>query len=70
MAECAILAGLPQAPSRYSPYRHYERAMKRQEYVLKRMVEEGFINLETGNPPWNFNSISASWPKPVWVSLA
>lgn len=43
LAECAILAGLPQAPSRYSPYRHYARAMKRQTYVLKRMVEEGFI---------------------------
>ncbi len=43
LAEAAILAGLPQAPSRYSPYRHYERAMKRQKYVLDRMVKEGFI---------------------------
>jgi len=43
LAESAILAGLPQAPSRYSPYRHYERAMKRQKYVLERMVKEGFI---------------------------
>ncbi|HEY5674185.1 MAG TPA: PBP1A family penicillin-binding protein [Malonomonas sp.] len=44
LAECAILAGLPQAPSRYSPYRHYQRAMERQKYVLKRMVEEGFVS--------------------------
>ena len=43
LAESAILAGLPQAPSRYSPYRNYERAMKRQKYVLERMVKEGFI---------------------------
>ena len=43
LAESAILAGLPQAPSRYSPYRHYERAMKRQKYVLGRMVKEGYI---------------------------
>ena len=43
LAESAILAGLPQAPSRYSPYRHYERAMARQKYVLGRMVEEGYI---------------------------
>ena len=43
LAESAILAGLPQAPSRYSPYRHYQRAMDRQKYVLGRMVEEGFI---------------------------
>ncbi|NOY13511.1 MAG: PBP1A family penicillin-binding protein [Deltaproteobacteria bacterium] len=46
LAECAILAGLPQAPSRYSPYRHYRRAMKRQKYVLGRMVKEGFITAE------------------------
>lgn len=43
LAESAILAGLPQAPSRYSPYRHYQRAMERQKYVLGRMVKEGFI---------------------------
>ncbi|MFO7766219.1 MAG: PBP1A family penicillin-binding protein [Pelovirga sp.] len=43
LAESAILAGLPQAPSRYSPYRYYQRAMDRQKYVLTRMMEEGFI---------------------------
>jgi penicillin-binding protein 1A len=43
MAECAILAGLPQAPSRYSPFRYPERAKQRQIYVLNRMVEEGYI---------------------------
>ena len=48
LAECALLAGLPQAPSRYSPFRHWERAKQRQIYVLTRMVEEGFIsNLES-----------------------
>ncbi len=44
LAECAILAGLPQAPSRDSPFRHPDRARQRQIYVLNRMVEEGFIN--------------------------
>ena len=43
LAECAILAGLPQAPSRYSPFRYPERAKQRQIYVLNRMVEEGVI---------------------------
>lgn len=43
LAECAILAGLPQAPSRYSPFRYKERAKQRQIYVLNRMVEEGYI---------------------------
>ncbi|MCD6188326.1 MAG: PBP1A family penicillin-binding protein [Desulfuromusa sp.] len=46
LAESAILAGLPQAPSRYSPYRHYQRAMDRQKYVLGRMVKEGYITPE------------------------
>lgn len=47
LAECAILAGLPQAPSRYSPFRHPDKARQRQIYVLNRMVAEGFItNLE------------------------
>jgi len=44
LAECSIIAGLPQAPSRYSPYNHYERAKERQKYVLKRMVEDGYIS--------------------------
>jgi len=43
LAECAMLAGLPQAPSRYSPFRYPERAKQRQIYVLNRMVEEGVI---------------------------
>jgi penicillin-binding protein 1A len=45
LAECSILAGLPQAPSRYSPFRHFARAKERQKYVLKRMVDEGYITL-------------------------
>ncbi|MBW1699666.1 MAG: PBP1A family penicillin-binding protein [Deltaproteobacteria bacterium] len=43
LAECAMLAGLPQAPSRYSPFKHPERAKQRQIYVLNRMVQERFI---------------------------
>ena len=43
LAECAILAGLPQAPSRYTPFHHPERAKQRQIYVLNRMVAEGYI---------------------------
>ncbi len=44
LAESALLAGLPQAPSKYSPHQHPEQAKKRQAYVLNRMVEEGFIS--------------------------
>ena len=41
--EAAILAGLPQAPSRYSPIRHPHAAKERQRYVLHRMAESGYI---------------------------
>ena len=44
LAEAALLAGLPQAPSRYSPFRHFKLAKKRQAYVLNRMAEEGYIS--------------------------
>jgi len=43
LAECAILAGLPRAPTRYSPFKYPERARNRQVYVLNRMVAEGYI---------------------------
>ena len=41
-----MLAGLPQAPSRYSPYTHWPEAKARQRYVLERMDEVGFIDRE------------------------
>jgi penicillin-binding protein 1A len=44
LAEAALLAGLPQAPSRSSPYQHPQQAKKRQVYILNRMVAEGFIS--------------------------
>ncbi len=44
LAECSMLAGLPQAPSKYSPFRHYDRARQRQIYVLNRMKEGGYID--------------------------
>ncbi|MCA9772015.1 MAG: transglycosylase domain-containing protein, partial [Myxococcales bacterium] len=46
LAEAAILAGLPKAPSEYSPHRHLAKALWRQRYVLQRMLDEGFITAE------------------------
>ncbi|ADH84957.1 penicillin-binding protein 1A [Desulfurivibrio alkaliphilus] len=43
LAETALLAGLPQAPSRYTPFRDYTAAKRRQAYVLNRMAEEAYI---------------------------
>ncbi len=38
LAECALLAGLPQAPSRLNPRRHPDAALKRRNWVLDRMA--------------------------------
>jgi 1A family penicillin-binding protein len=43
LSEAAMLAGLPKSPTRYNPYRHMERAQKRQRIVLARMVATGYI---------------------------
>lgn len=43
LAEMALIAGLPKAPSHYSPYKSMEKAKNRQNHVLTRMLEVGFI---------------------------
>ncbi|MBU9292882.1 penicillin-binding protein [Burkholderia multivorans] len=43
LAEAAMLAGLPKAPSAYNPVVNPKRAKVRQEYILKRMLEIGYI---------------------------
>ena len=43
LAEAAMLAGLPKAPSAYNPVVNPKRAKIRQEYILKRMLELGYI---------------------------
>jgi penicillin-binding protein 1A len=43
VAETAMLAGLPKAPSRYNPVANPARAKQRQRYVLRRMRELGYI---------------------------
>ncbi len=43
VAEAAILAGLPQRPSDYSPHRNFDSAKVRQAYVLGQMVKVGYL---------------------------
>lgn len=43
LGECAMLAGMIQAPSANSPYRDYDAAVKRRNIVLKDMVAAGYI---------------------------
>jgi penicillin-binding protein 1A len=44
LAECALLAGTPKAPSRISPFNDPEAALARRRVVLTRMLETGFIS--------------------------
>ncbi|GAA5162293.1 penicillin-binding protein 1A [Viridibacterium curvum] len=44
VGECAMLAGLPKAPSTYNPVVNPPRAKQRQQYVLRRMTELGYID--------------------------
>lgn len=46
LGQAALLAGLPQSPSRYRPDRHFDRAIARRSVVLRRMLELGMISPE------------------------
>jgi len=46
IAEAAMLAGLPKAPSAYNPISNPKRAKARQQYIIDRMLENGFISAE------------------------
>jgi penicillin-binding protein 1A len=46
LPEAALLAGLPQSPSRLSPVEHADRALQRRNHVLQRMLEEKYISVE------------------------
>ncbi len=47
LAETAMIAGLPKAPSRFNPIADPKRALQRRDYVLGRMAKLGFIDAQT-----------------------
>ncbi len=53
LGEIALLAGLPQAPSRYSPIDHWQKAHQRQRYVLNRMAGDGYISESEAKAAYN-----------------
>jgi penicillin-binding protein 1A len=48
IADCAYLATLPKAPSNYNPFRYPQRAIERRNWVIDRMVENGYVTKEDG----------------------
>jgi penicillin-binding protein 1A len=48
LAEAAYLAALPKGPNNYNPFRRRDEAVARRNYVIDRMVEDGYIAAEAG----------------------
>ncbi|HEX5382995.1 MAG TPA: penicillin-binding protein PBP1a, partial [Acinetobacter sp.] len=46
IAQMAMIAGLPKAPSKYNPVANPERALERRNWILGRMLQLGYINQE------------------------
>lgn len=74
LAECALIAGLPQAPTVYSPFNNKELALKRRNQVLKRMYKMKYITKDeykkAADEPINLNksySISTLNRAPYFV---
>jgi penicillin-binding protein 1C len=44
LAQASLLAAIPNNPTYFNPYAHWERLKQRQKYVLNRMVQEGYIS--------------------------
>lgn len=61
LAESAMLAGLPQAPSAFAPNQNFEAAKERQEMVLGRMVAVGYITQEQADAAFAEELIIAPW---------
>src|SRR6202034_715881 len=49
IAEAAYLAALPKGPNNYNPFRRRDEAIARRNYVIDRMIEDGFITAEAGD---------------------
>src|ERR1700739_4956507 len=48
LQEAAYLAALPKGPNNYNPFRHHDEAVARRNYVIDRMVEDGFVPAAEG----------------------
>ncbi len=53
LAEASLLAGLPQAPNTYDPFKYLDRAKNRQKLVLNNMVSCGYISQDAADKAYN-----------------
>lgn len=66
LAQAALLAGLPQAPTRYSPFRDFQSAKTRQKYVLGRMLAQGWITKDEHDRAVSEPLVFKSMDDPSW----
>ena len=67
VAEAAMLAGLPKAPSAYNPIVNPERATQRQRYIIDRMLDNGFITRRAARRSARRSSCATAAPTEVAV---
>ncbi len=70
LAQAAMLAGLPQAPSRYNPYRNWDLARKRQHYVLDQMHNLKWITTAQYQEAMAEEIVLEKMPDPSWKTGA
>jgi penicillin-binding protein 1A len=70
VSEAALLAGLPKAPSRYSPHANPAQAERRRRYVLDRMLEERFIDAASHDAAVAQPPTLVETPPPAWAEAA
>ncbi|MGL1863968.1 MAG: PBP1A family penicillin-binding protein [Pseudodesulfovibrio sp.] len=70
IAEAAMLAGLPQAPTRYNPYKNFELAKQRQRYVLEQLRSLKWITTAQYHEAMAEEIELKSMPDPSWKTGA
>ncbi|MHC5933926.1 penicillin-binding protein 1C [Nostoc sp.] len=68
LAQASLLAAIPNNPTYFNPYEHWERLKKRQKYVLNRMVQESYISGAMAAPTSSTNAARTHTEKVVFQS--
>ncbi|MHC5740445.1 MAG: penicillin-binding protein 1C [Nostoc sp.] len=68
LAQASLLAAIPNNPTYFNPYEHWERLKQRQKYVLNRMVEEKYISGAIAAPTSSTNATRTHSEKVVFQS--
>ena len=68
LAQASLLAAIPNNPTYFNPYEHWQRLKQRQKYVLNRMVQEKYISGAMAAPTSSTNATRTHSEKVVFQS--